>query len=281
MSLPDFLVVGAAKCGSTTLTAMLAQHPDVFLPPHEVGFFALDHVYERGIGWYEGLFADAGEAARRGENSNHYTMAELYPEAFPRLVRHLGASDLRIIYLVRHPLRRIESHWIEKRSHGGDEVHHDFNRAVFANRERLLDPSDYWRQLAPYRRHLGDDRILVVLTEELEAEPREVLQRCFAFLDVDPFEVDIGVRLNPSSSKRVQRPALSRLRRLPLYASVAARLPPDLRASWRRRLFFAAVDGRPTWDPAVRAAAVEELRAGTAEILAYAGRSEDTWPLAG
>lgn len=43
----------------------------------------------------------------------------------------------------RRPLREgVESHWIEKRSHGGDEVHDDFNRAVFENRDRLLDPSD-------------------------------------------------------------------------------------------------------------------------------------------
>lgn len=277
--MPNFLLIGAAKCGSTTLTALLGQHPQIFMPPEEVAFFALDDRYARGIDWYESLFAEAGPAPRRGENSNHYTMHELYPEAFGRLVHHLDGEDLRLIYLVRHPLRRIESHWIEKRSHGGDEVHHDFNRAVFENRARLLDPSDYWRQLQPYRRHFGDDRILVVLTEELDRDPQSVLHECFSFLGVHPHEVDTDVRLNPASAKRVQRPALSHLRRLPLYSGVASRIPETVRARIKQRAFFEEVRARPSWDPEVRAAAVGELEEGVRELLAFAGKDPEQWSL--
>ena len=275
--MPNFFLIGAAKCGSTALTAMLGRHPDIFMPADEIAFFAIDERYRRGVDWYEQHFAGAGSATRRGENSNHYSMRELYPHAFERLVDHVDGGDLRFIYLVRHPLRRIESHWIEKRSHGGDEVHHDFNTAVFADRDRLLDPSDYWRQLQPYRAHFGDDAVLVVYTEDLEADPQSVLDRCFDFLGVEPHRVDVGERANPSSTKRVQRPVLSHLRRLPLYHQVSGRLPRGLRSTIRQRTFFSDVSGRPTWRPEVRTAVVAELADGVVELLAYSGKDADHW----
>ena len=65
MAKPSFLVIGAAKCGTTTLCSLLSRHPDVFVHPEkELNFFCFDELYDRGFAWYASLFEAA--AGRTG-----------------------------------------------------------------------------------------------------------------------------------------------------------------------------------------------------------------------
>ena len=68
MALPDFLIIGAMKCGTSTLQAQLAAQPGIFMTtPKEPNFFSDDAIYANGLGWYEDLFAGAGPDDRKGE----------------------------------------------------------------------------------------------------------------------------------------------------------------------------------------------------------------------
>lgn len=107
--LPTFLIVGAQKAGTTTLTRLLESHPDVFVTdPRETFFFASEDEYARGIGFYEQEYFGewTGEGAA-GEKTPEYLFLEDVPE---RIANDLG-TDVRIVITLRSPAMRAHSHW--------------------------------------------------------------------------------------------------------------------------------------------------------------------------
>lgn len=107
---PNFVVIGAAKAGTTFLTSALAQHPDVHVHPHkEPHFFASERFKAPGA-WerYLSSYDYSGTESACGEASTTNAMKYLYPDAAERIAARLPAA--RIIYVVRHPLDRIVSH---------------------------------------------------------------------------------------------------------------------------------------------------------------------------
>ena len=106
---PNFIIIGSAKSATTTLATVLSQHPEIQISASmEPKFFGRN--YRRGWEWYGQQFT-GGELCRlRGEASTMYSSSYRSYQHTPQLIRHhLGIIPL--IYLVRHPLRRIESHW--------------------------------------------------------------------------------------------------------------------------------------------------------------------------
>jgi Sulfotransferase domain len=276
---PNYLVIGAAKCATTTIRALLGRHPEIFMVRPEPQFFNDDWVYKRGFAWYESLFNEAGERRWRGEGSNSYTMHERFPQAFGRLTALL--PKLKLIYVVREPFSRIESFWLELRSHHPDFAHPDFNRAVFFNRADLTDASNYLRQLEPYRQFYGDESILVLFYEDFRREPTAVLKRCFEFLGVDP-DVDVSAgktRLNESDGKRIAAPILSQLRSIRVYRRAVDRVPFFLRDTVARTFFYQKVRQRPQWRPETRAWVSHLLRDDLRTFLRQYGKPPDFWNL--
>ena len=110
---PNFLVIGAQKSATTTLCDLFSQHPDVYISnPKEPHFFAKNEVYAKGWDWYKKLFSNAGKAKAIGEGSTGYTMHVVFPNAPSRISRDL--PNAKLIYIVRHPIRRIESDWKQR-----------------------------------------------------------------------------------------------------------------------------------------------------------------------
>ncbi|MEO1431668.1 MAG: sulfotransferase domain-containing protein [Cyanobacteria bacterium J06633_8] len=276
---PNYLVIGAAKCGSTTISSLLSFHPDIYMVPDEVAFFADDEIYAQGIEWYEGLFSSAGNVQCIGENSNHYTMKEYFPLALNRLLAHIKPDNLKLIYIVRNPIEMIESFWIELRSHGGEDVHYDFNVAVKKNRNRLVDVANYWHQIGLYREYFADNQIHIIFLEDLKANQSQVMRECYAFLGVDP-EVALALperKLNPSATKTVTSPTKSRLRNLKGYKTAVSLLPMSARKFLTKHLFMKKLNSRPQWNAEIKAWATEELGQDTRCFLEYCGKPTDFW----
>ena len=276
---PNFLVIGAAKCGSTTISSLLNSHPDIYLVPDEVAFFAEDEIYAQGIEWYEALFSSAGNAQCIGERSNHYTMKEYFPLALNRLLTHMKPVNLKLIYIVRNPIEMIESFWIEIRSHGGEEVHYDFNVAVRENRNLLVDVANYWCQIELYREHFADDQIHIVFLEDLKANQPQVMRECYDFLGIDP-EVALALpdtKLNPSATKSVTNSTKSRLRNLKGYKTAVSLLPIPARKFLTKHLFMKKLNSRPQWNAEVKAWVTQELAQDTRCFLEYCGKPTDFW----
>jgi hypothetical protein len=270
-------MIGAAKCASSAVSALLGKHPDIFIVPDDTDFFSRDDVFSRGLAWYESLFDPAGSRASAGEISNTYTMKELFPNAADRIAAY--EPGLKLLYLVRDPLARIESFWIELRSHGGETVHHDFNEAVRRNPEWLVHPSNYLSQVDAYRRSYPDERIRVMFYEDFRADPIGFMRRCFAFLDVDPDVPleDAGHNPNPMEQHRVVSPTLSRLRALPGYQVLKSLVPPSFRRPLRRRLFTRRAGQRPQWSLEARRFVLDVLRDDSRRFLERYGKPRDFW----
>ena len=109
LCLPNFIIIGAAKSATTTLSALLQQHPDVFMSkPKEPKFFGRN--YNKGWIWYASRFAAGQNMLLRGEGSTMYTSL-LATYRFTPALMYQYLPDLKLVYIVRDPLDRIVSQW--------------------------------------------------------------------------------------------------------------------------------------------------------------------------
>jgi hypothetical protein len=235
LRLPDFIIAGAQKCGTTSLHRYLSAHPALYLPrrPQELHFFDFDENFSKGIDWFAEHFALAGPAQTVGQTSPLY----LYDERVPsRLANALPRA--RLIFLLRDPVARAYSHYWHQVKKGTERL--SFMEALAMERERLqggydarrqysyVDRGRYAQQLARFARLFPRSQMLVLNTEALGARPLQTLARCFDFLGVDPLPADLVAELAAKrfNEARLPRwPALqqwigSRRSRMPFVASV-------------------------------------------------------------
>jgi hypothetical protein len=234
MALPDFVIIGAMKCGTTTLAAQLAAQEGVFVTtPKEPNFFSDDPVFAKGAAWYEALFDGAAPGDLKGEASTHYTKTPTHPEAAARM--HAAVPNARLIYLMRDPAARAISHYIHEWTQG--VIAGDLDEALSRHPE-LIAYSRYDLQLAPWQALYGADAILTLRLEDMNADPQGTLDRVAAHLGrpgAFRWRDDLGA----------QNVSAERIRKFPLYDlliehPVAAALRRTLAPRWLR----AAIKGR-------------------------------------
>jgi len=280
---PTFLIIGAAKCGTTSLFDLLGRHPEIGMcAEKEPMFFSNRKVYERGWEWYESLYAHAAGKRALGEASHQYTCACVYPQAAGRVARDL--PDARLIYIVRHPLTRIESEYEQvQMGWRGLPVTEEFNSLV-RSKPKFIETSLYWKQISLYREHYPDDRILVLFLEDFARDAATQLRRCFEFLGVDP-EVRIADATRPRNARaeRGQRTVPSRLvvqmRKAGILQAVRRITPAPLYEFARKRLegIRRAPARRAEWDEATRRWAIEQVLDDSLEFLRFYGKPLDFW----
>lgn len=275
MMKPNFFVIGAMKCATTSLTHALSQHPDIFVcEPKEPEFFAQDQIYARGMDWYEALFAEAQNKSAIGEGSTSYTKKLAFPKAPERIAAAL--PDARLIYIVRHPIKRIESHWLHSVRAGYDVP--PFAEALH-KLPNYVDTSLYWRQINAYRDQFPDDQILVLFFEDFSKNPQTVFKRCLNFLGVDS-SVEISDAEEPqhvSLGSQIDRPSMKMIRKLPFYRQLRNLLPEMPRTV--EPLLKRTINQRPVWDEATRRWAIEQIVEDSRSFLKFYGKPEDFWNL--
>ncbi|MGI9557566.1 MAG: sulfotransferase family protein [Solirubrobacterales bacterium] len=180
-ALPNLLIIGAQKCGTSGLHYYLGLHPEVSMSkPKELNFFIEERNWPRGAAWYARHF-DA-RASVRGEASPNYTA---YPQhmGVPERAASL-VPDARIIYIVRDPLERIEAHWVHnyaKRREKGSIA----ETLTHPNTSYIVR-SQYFMQLQRFLAHFPDEQVLVLDQDDLRNRRLETLRRVFEFAEVDP-----------------------------------------------------------------------------------------------
>ena len=181
--LPDFIIIGAAKAGTTSLDLYLGLHPDIFMArPKEPRFF-VDAAsplgnWDKGIDWYKRLFVTGKRLC--GEASPQYARAPYWPGVPERMAAVV--PNAKLIYLVREPMARLRSNYIMNMKRGA--VGGSLAEYVDAN-SYALDASCYGRQLEGYLAHFPLERILVVESADLDADRLGTLRRIFRFLGAD------------------------------------------------------------------------------------------------
>ena len=303
MALPDFLIIGAPKAGSTALHGALEQHPQLFMPsPKETKFFLTgerrparaDH---RGPGdahsaqewiWrreaYEALFDVAPPGALRGESTPFY----LWDAAAHRRI-HALVPGAKLIAVIRDPVDRAYSNWTHLWA-DGLEPEGDFLAACRLERRRIADGyAPFWRylELGKYGEQLTQlfqvfprEQVCVVRYRELIDMPRQTLARISDFLGVDPSAVTAIPGSNVSHwAGNSPRDALLR-RAIRAGARLGSYAPPQV---WRRtsapliNALHRHGTERPSLPVDVRRELVEHYREDIAVLEDLLGRSFQDW----
>jgi hypothetical protein len=197
--LPNFLVVGAAKSGTTALHHYLRQHPEIFVPTRKEPSHFAAHTNDEGplprswvADWdrYVKLFTDAGDATAIGEVSPAYMLIE---GAAQRI--HARLPHARMVAVLRDPAERAHSHWLMGRKVGDHD--RDFSKTLdhelpwLARGGRsFLRHGFYHRQLAPYVDAFGRDGVHVMRSRDLRTDARGTLAGLYRFLGVTD-DVDV------------------------------------------------------------------------------------------
>jgi hypothetical protein len=273
--MPDYLVIGAQKCATSSLCSLLGAHPEVFMTnPKEPFFFSHDEIWKRGMGWYQSLFERVTDEKAVGEGSTTYSMYETYPDAARRIAENL--PEVKLIYIVRDPLDRIVSHWVHLRSSGGREKL-PFRDAV-RTEPAYIDNSLYEKQIGIYLEHYPPDRIMTLFFEDFVRDQAATMARCFDFLGVDTSLASPHTRhKHGSAGKREDTRLLRPLRRFRFFEILRDRAPHWLREPLRRALKRRAE--RPLFDAETRDWVAGRLREDSRAFLARSGKPTGFWGL--
>lgn len=180
MTGPDYIVIGAMKCGTSTLAAQLGAQQGLFMTtPKEPNYFSDDEIFARGPDWYAGLFATAEPGDLKGEASTHYTKLPTYPEALPRLAA--AVPNPKLIYLIRDPVTRAVSHYIHEWTMGTIDRDTGIDAALDRHPE-MISYGCYAMQIAPWIERFGAGRVHVETLEGMTADPQATLTRVGRFL---------------------------------------------------------------------------------------------------
>ena len=225
MTWPNFLIIGAAKAGTTSLYQYLQQHPAVFMSRRkEPNFFVFEgeSIEGHGPGFssavrssvrtperYEALFAQATTETAVGEASTKY----LYRSARSAERIHQYRPDMKLIAVLRQPVERGYSQYLQNLK-GCAEPARTFEEAVAVEPQRIaadlqdkyhyLTKGYYGRQLQHYRERFAPEQMRIYLYEDLVKAPARLLADTSAFLEIDPdFPFDTAVHHNVSRGARV------------------------------------------------------------------------------
>jgi hypothetical protein len=275
MTRPNFLIIGAMKAGTTSLYRYLSHHPEVFMStPKELHFFS--HKNGTDLGWYEGYFAAAGEAPAIGEASASYTThpdAEGVPARIAEVI-----PDVRLVYLVRHPVDRMRSHYDHRVAAGKETT--PIDRALTEN-PIYIRTSCYAEQVEAYLHHFPRDQLLIVRSEDLRAKRAPTLRAVYAFIGADESWVPSSTEQEfyRTTQKKVPRPAVQVLRRNRFARKIAHRVPGSV-AKIGRRLAVQTSESTSEITGDLRQRLEDLVRDDVRRLKTFAGEGFDGWDIA-
>jgi hypothetical protein len=224
---PDFLMIGAAKSGTTTLWQYLDRHPGICMPQFkEPGYYSLPEFNSKGLDWYVSLFDDAKPGQLWAEASTTYTRWPVTLDS-PKLMHEHGVPG-KFVYILRNPIDRAYSHYGH---HMRLDVTMSFEQAI-AKDDIYCTCSEYMRQIERYLRYYPADSILCLDFVELRNQPAAILSTIQAFLGLEQHDLtDTGeVHRNAGTSDHYIRERTTQwLRTFPGVDFVADRIPESVR----------------------------------------------------
>ncbi len=233
--LPDFLLIGGMKCGSTSLHDQLVTHPQLAEPQFkEPGFFSRDERFAHGMERYLTIFSEAAADQLLFESSTCYTRHPHFGAVAQRIHEHL--PDIKLVYIMRHPVDRLYSHYrhamLEGAGHGEPVVSLE---AALASSEEYFDTGCYLRQIEQYTAFYPRDRFFFLTLEELKTDPDAVLGGLQRFLGIDVVE-GLGSKKGPSNQIEARATSSNasglkeRLQRNPVVRLIKQAVPVPVRA---------------------------------------------------
>ena len=250
ISKPNFLIIGAAKAATTSLSNMLNLHPQAaMVQTKEPHFFSYDDVYNQGWDYYQSLYAHCKNELVAGDASTSYSRIRYHPQVANRILKHV--PNVKIIYMVRHPLDRMASAYVERLgAPGEDQIFKSVNHAV-KRQPMIIDSSRYWEVFDYYRQHFDESKIKIVWFEEFVKNTDYVFQDICCFLGIENNDSIIT-----SSSQRNSRDhVIQRMNEL-------GRGDIKIRTNWNKKTLKWVVD---------------QLKDDNTKFLKYFNKPKDYW----
>ncbi|MCA9275327.1 MAG: sulfotransferase domain-containing protein [Phycisphaerales bacterium] len=289
---PDFMIIGAAKSGTTSLANDLARHQGIFITdPKEPEFFCRDENYARGLAWYESLYDSAKPDQIKGEASPHYTDYPAMPHTAPRLAQ--AYPELKMVYIVRDPVERAYSGWLQKLKNqdrwGGDlDVPRQFSEAIRSYRP-LIDMGDYKLQISRILEYFPREQLRVYLFEDYVSDRAVMIRDLALFLGVDPGPLlEFDAKQSNASADHFETKAknrmVNRIKQIPGVEAAKELVPEKLRKGAVQAFFQSPLGKRAVQqaepDPMSdedRAYLVDHYRDAVSWLEGYMGRSLSNW----
>lgn len=184
-----------------------------------------------------------------GDGSTSYSRIRHNPNTIKRILHHV--PDVKIIYMVRHPLQRMVSAYVERlATQGASQLFSSINQAV-RQQPMIIDSSRYWEVFDHYRAHIDESRILVVWFEEFIADLGNEFQKICRFLEIDD-EVDVSVGREAQNRRDHAVQRMQRLGRGHLQIDTE-------------------------WDEATRRWVVDQIREDNVRFLEYFQKPRNYW----
>ena len=215
--LPDFIVIGAAKSGTTSLYHYFKKHPNIMGSyKKEIGFF--DDNYNLGIEWYRSWFPTKTSIEKRTKKNKKNLVYEGSPGYFQKqwCIKNMYETlpNVKLILVLRNPVDRTYSHYQHATRRGMktkipfrdlldrdlktyEQIKNDDNE-YFKNfvLNSYIGPSIYVRLVKEWLKYFRLEQLLIFSTEELAKNPREVFSRIFGFLNIKEEEINTESRQN-------------------------------------------------------------------------------------
>ncbi|MEL6987990.1 MAG: sulfotransferase domain-containing protein [Bacteroidota bacterium] len=241
------LIVGAMKCGTTSLYNYLIQHPEIAAcHTKEVGYFSNSSRFAKGFDFYQSLWnwnsqthkyaLEATPGYSRVTHPNYLNSAESIYQT-----QKAHQVNFKFIYILRNPVERVESHYTQGRKY----LHQDSMGALSEGiTSEIIDTSKYAMQIGEYERRFGAQNILLLNFEDLKHDPAKLLKQICQFLAIDSAFQFQGLEQthNPYSEKisRVFLPGYNQLRKTALVKDFIDFMPKNLKQKLQFfRQFFA------------------------------------------
>lgn len=279
MSFVDFMIIGAMKSGTTTLSQILSQHPDVyFCHVKEPHFFSKNPNWETNINNYRALYSPKNHQIC-GEASTTYTC---YPEFNQDIWNSLYKfnPNLKLIYIMRDPVDRIVSHWMHMylRGYTSEALENSiFKDPSYINRTR------YYLQIRPYLEKFGHEQVLLLTFEEFINNQATVCQRIADFLSIDyPFQKENKIiHANISVGKSKENIIIDQIKSNQSFQLIKNLLPNNFK-TWAyrniRNLTNKKIDQRPVISENYKEIIWNLLYLDVENIEKVMGRKLIEWP---
>jgi hypothetical protein len=287
MPLPNFIIAGASKSGTTSLWEYLKSHPQVCMASiKETNFFTREAPsgrFDKGLAWYENLFKACAEAKGIGEATPGYMIKIDAPGLIAQTL-----PDVQLIFLLRDPVDRLYSQYWFHRQQGQQLPNFDEMVKVGANGQRsqalswYLFSSSYHLHLERYLEYFPKEQITVFLYDDLQQDPPVFMQQVCRVIGVDP-SIDLpNISRAYNTARRARLAWFQRLIKALGPRIMRIDLPEWLFSFFKRsrKTLWAlntATLQYPPIDPELRQELIEELSKAIEYVERYLNRPLPSW----